>query len=172
MRTRIGFAVVLLWATPAAAAPRLDSVAIQVLAGKGNDVVISASIERPTLLDLACDAVIETGDGGRIAVSWSIGDSRTKTARYEYKGPGTYRVKVAGSGKDACVGVKETTVRIGTPVKAEAKSRAPRCPSGWALVEESVQGARYTCRPRAPAQALRCPEGTGYFAERGEIGCR
>ena len=172
MKRRIGFAALSFWAAGAAAAPRLDSVAVQVLAGKGGDVVITTSIERPTLLDLACDAAIETGDGGRIAVSWSIGDSRTKTARYEYKRPGTYRVKVAGSGKDACVGVKEITVSVGTAVKAEAKGRAPRCPNGWVLVEESVQGARYTCRARAPAQALRCPEGTGYFAERGEIGCR
>lgn len=171
MKKRIGAGAILVWAGSALAAPRLDSVAIQVLAGKGSDVVISASIERPTLLDLTCDALIETGDGGRIAVSWSIGDSRTKTARYEYKRAGTYRVKVAGSGKDACVGVKEATVTVGTVARAGAKGR-PRCPGGWLLVEESVQGQGYTCRARAPAQPLRCPEGTAYFSERGEIGCR
>jgi hypothetical protein len=169
---RIVFSMALLWAGGALATPRLDSVAIQVLSGKGNDVVISASIERPTLLDLTCDAVIETGDGGQIALSWSIGDSRTKTARYEYKRAGTYRVKVAGSGKDACVGVKEATVTLGTVARADAKGRPPRCPGGWLLVEESVQGLRYTCRARAPAQPLRCPESTAYFSERGEIGCR
>lgn len=172
MNQRIGAGAVLVWAGSALAAPRLDAVAIQVLAGTGNDVVISASIERPTLLDLTCDAVIETGDGGRIAVSWSIGDSRTKTARYEYKRPGTYRVKVAGSGKAACVGVKDVTVSVGTMAKVDAKGRSPRCPGGWLLVDESVQGPSYTCRARAPAQPLRCPEGTTYFTERGEIGCR
>ena len=165
-------AVLLAYAAGAAAAPRLDSVTVQVLAGKGSDVVISASIERPTLLDLTCDALVDTGDGGNVPVSWSIGDSRTKTVRYEYKRPGTYRVKVAGSGKDACVGLKETTVTVGGAARPEARARAPRCPSGWTLVEESVQGSRYTCRARAPAQPLRCADGTTYFFERGEIGCK
>jgi hypothetical protein len=152
----------------AGAAPRLDSVSVQVLSAK--DVVISVSIERPTLLDLNCDAVIEPGDGGRIPVSWGLGDGRTKSARYEFKQPGSYRVRVAGTGKDACVGLKEATVTVGAA--RPQKAAAPRCPGGWVLVDESVKGARYTCRPRAPAQALRCAEGTSYFFEGGEIGCR
>jgi hypothetical protein len=156
----------------AVAAPRIDSVSVKVLAGKGNDVVISVSIERPTLLDLECDAMIEAGDGARIPVSWNIGDSRTKTARYDYKRPGTYRIKVAGTGKEACVGVKEATVTVGTPAAGLTSTGTPRCPSGWTLVEESVHGGRFTCRPRAPVQPLRCAEGTTYFSERGEIGCR
>ena len=82
-----------------------------------------------------------------------------------------YRVRVAGSGKDACVGLKETTLGLGAS-KAEAKSSTPRCPAGWILAEESVQGGRFTCRARPPLQPLRCPGGTTYFAEGGEIGCR
>jgi hypothetical protein len=171
VRKRIVAATLLSWGETIMAAPRLDSVSVQVLAGTGNDVVISVSIERPTLLDLNCDAMIDAGDGARIPLSWSIGDSRTKTARYEYKRAGSYRVKVAGAGKDACVGVKEATINVGTP-RAEGRAGTPRCPVGWTLVEESVQGARYTCRARPPSQALRCAEGTSYFAERGEIGCR
>jgi hypothetical protein len=170
MNRAIAVAVFFLWAPAALTAPRIDSVSVQVLAGKANDVVISVSIERPTLLDLNCDAVIDPGDGSRIPISWNIGDSRTKTARYEYKRPGHYRVKVAGAGKEACVGAKEASVNVGT--KVQAQSSPPRCPSGWTLVEESVQGASYTCRPRAPLQPFRCAEGTTYFAERGEIGCR
>jgi hypothetical protein len=172
VKAAIAAALLFLGVETAVAAPRIDSVSIKVLAGKGNDVVIAVSIERPTLLDLNCDATIDAGDGGRIPISWNIGDSRTKTARYEYQRPGSYRVKVSGSGKDACVGLKEATVHVGTPTKSEAKAATPRCPIGWALVDESVDGPRYTCRPRAPAQALRCTEGTSYFAERGEIGCR
>lgn len=160
----------LAWAEAIVAAPRLDSVSVQVLPGKGNDVVISVSIERPTLLDLSCSAVIEAGDGGRIPISWNIGDSRTKTSRYEYKRPGSYRVRVAGAGKEACVGQKELSLTVGAP--GATTGGAPRCPPGWALVDDSVKGARYTCRARPPAQALRCAEGTSYFAEGGEIGCR
>ena len=49
---------------------------------------------------------------------------------------------------------------------------ALRNPAGWYLVPESVKGARYSCRPHLPAQALRCEGGTSYFAEGGVIGCR
>jgi hypothetical protein len=168
MERRAVAAVLLLASTGAAAAPRLDTVSVQVVGG--NDVVISVSIERPTLLDLNCDAVIDPGDGGRIPVSWGMGDGRTKSARYEFKQAGSYRVRVTGTGKDACVGLKEASVTVGAA--RVQKSAAPRCPGGWVLLDESVKGARYTCRPRPPAQALRCPEGTSYFFERGEIGCR
>ena len=58
MKKRLLAAVLLPWVETIMAAPRLDSVAVQVLAGKGNDVVISVSIERPTLLDLSCSALI------------------------------------------------------------------------------------------------------------------
>ena len=94
MRRRVVGLALLAWAGAGAAAPRLDSVSVQVLSGKGSDVVISVSIERPTLLDLTCSATIDTGDGGRIPIAWNLGDSRTKTARYEYKRPGAYRVRV------------------------------------------------------------------------------
>ena len=158
-RPAVGLAL-LAWAAAGAAAPHLDSVSVQVLSGKGSDVVISVSIERPTLLDLTCGATNSTGDGGRIP---------TKTARYEYKRPGSYRVRISGTGKEACVGRKEASLTVGTPGPASA---TPRCPAGWTLVEDSAKGPRYTCRARPPAQPLRCAEGTTYFAEGGEIGCR
>jgi len=161
--------VLLAWAGAGAAAPRLDSVSVQMLSSKVGDVVVSVSIERPTLLDLTCSATIDTGDGGQIPIAWNLGDSRTKTARYEYKRPGTYRLRVSGTGKEACVGLKEASLTVGTPGRSGA---TPRCPAGWTLVEDSVKDARYTCRARPPAQPLRCPEGTAYFAEGGEIGCR
>jgi PKD domain-containing protein len=168
-RSAVGLAL-LAWAGAGAAAPRLDSVSVQVLSGKGgSDVVISVSIERASLMDLSCSATIDTGDGGQISIAWNLGDSRTKTARHEYKRPGTYRVRVAGTGNDACVGAKETTLSVGAPGHAAG---TPRCPTGWTLVEDSVKGPRYSCRARPPAQPLRCAEGTSYFAEGGEIGCR
>jgi hypothetical protein len=168
VKPRIAAAALVLVPAAALAAPRLDSVAVKVLAG--NDVVISMSIERPSLLELNCDAVIEPGDGAQIALSWGFGHGRTKNVRHEFKRPGSYRVRVAGSGSAACTGVKEATVTVGIP-KAQRTS-APRCPSGWTLVDDSVKGGRYTCRAQPPAQALRCAAGTRYFSERGEIGCR
>lgn len=172
MIRRIAAAVALLVSASVAAAPRIDSIAVQAAAGKGKaSVVISVSIERPSLREMRCDAVLETGDGGRIPLSWSMGDSRRKTARYDYKRPGSYRIRVAGTGAQACTGLKEATVTVGAAARARAAA-GPRCPSGWRLVDESVEGARYTCRAQPPARGLRCGEGTSYFSERGEIGCR
>lgn len=181
----------------ALAAPRIESVAVEpnpapVRAGKPTEVVISVTIERPTPFDVSCTAIVDPGDGGRKAeMSWEFGERRTKTTRYEYKKPGTYRVRATGAGKTPCTGTGATTVIIGsrtaaaTPEKPAAKAEKakpkadkaakvaqPSCPSGWTLVGESVKGARYTCRAKPPAQALKCPEGTKYFVDKGELGCR
>jgi hypothetical protein len=177
------FIAAALAAATAAAAPRIESVSVTpnpapFEAGRSIEVVISVTIERPTPLDLTCDALIDPGDGGRtLSMSWALGDRRTKTTRHEYKKAGQYRLKVAGTGKDACTGARDLVVRVGAPAapavaKAAKGAGDPSCPSGWTLVEGSVKGARYTCRARPPAQTLRCAEGTRYFAERGEIGCR
>jgi hypothetical protein len=171
----------------ALAAPRIESVAVEpnpapVRAGKPTEVAISVTIDRPSPFDVSCTAIVDPGDGSRKSeMSWEFGERRTKTTRYEYKKPGTYRVRVAGAGKTPCIGTAGTTVIVGsrtaavTPEKPAAKADGatqPGCPGGWTLVKESVKGARYTCRPKPPAQALKCPEGTKYFADKGEIGCR
>lgn len=164
--------------TGSMAAPRIERVEVKpnpapLEAGKRTEVLITVTIERPTPMDLNCDAVVDAGDGSRFVMTWGIGERRTKTARYEYSKAGTYRLSVSGTGKDACVGLKELTVTVGAPGSARQEIKAaPRCPSGWALVEHSVRGARYTCRVRPPAQTLPCAAGTTYFAERDEIGCR
>ena len=180
MRTRAAIALaVLSAATPSFATPRIESVSVRpnpvpFTTGKVGDVVIAVSIERPSPLDLRCEAVVYPGDGGReLHLAWNLGDSRTKTARYEYRKAGTYKLKVTGSGANACSGERELTVKVGgLGTRAQPFSKAPICPGGWALVEGSVDGARYTCRPRQPTRALRCAEGSSYFSERGEIGCR
>ncbi|TAK83419.1 MAG: hypothetical protein EPO20_17360 [Betaproteobacteria bacterium] len=176
------FIAAALAAAPAVAAPRIESVSVKpnpapIEAGKTADVVISVTIERPTPLDISCEATIDPGDGGRtLTLSWDLGDRRTKTTRHEYAKPGTYRLKVSGTGKGACVGAREVTVTVGTHAAAAAKpaksAAGPSCPPGWALAEGSVRGARFTCRPQPPAQPLQCAQGTKYFSTHGEIGCR
>lgn len=163
----------------ASATPRIESVSVRpnpvpFTTGKVGDVVIAVSIERPTPLDLRCDAAVYPGDGGApLYISWDFGDSRTRSTRYEYKKPGTYTLVVKGSGSNGCSGERELTVKVGgAGAQTRATGKLPICPVGWALVEDSVDGPRYTCRPRQPVRPLRCPEGTAYFSERGEIGCR
>jgi hypothetical protein len=179
MRTAAIALVAFTAASAAFATPRIESVSVRpnpvpFTTGKVGDVVIAVSIERPTPIDLRCEAVVHPGDGGHeLHLAWNLGDSRTKTARYEYKKAGTYTLKVVGAGENACSGERELTVKVGgAAVRAQGFSRAPGCPGGWALVEGSVDGPRYTCRPRQPTRPLRCGEGTSYFSERGEIGCR
>jgi hypothetical protein len=171
--------LLLLAAGKVAATPRIESVSVRpnpvpFTTGKVGDVVIAVSIERPTPLDLRCEATVDPGDGSpAIELAWNIGDSRTKTTRYEYRKPGTYRIKVTGSGEHGCIGERELTVHVGgAAARLRPSGKPPACPLGWMLVEESVDGPRYTCRPRPPTRPLRCPESTAYFSERGEIGCR
>jgi hypothetical protein len=175
--------VLALLALPTAAVePRIEVLAVKpnpaVFSGATPpQVEIAITIERPTPLDLTCDALLDPGDGsGKYHVSFGIGDRRTKTVRHVYRMTGSFKVTVAGTGKNACDGAHELvlTVRSAGTAAGAAGTRVadPKCPSGWLLVPESVKGSRYTCRPKPPAHALKCEGGTQYFAEEGFIGCR
>jgi hypothetical protein len=156
-------------ALPAFAAPRIANVSVKPM-DKGNEVLISVTIERPTPLDLTCGLSIDPGDGNRgPTLAWDVAERRTKTTRYEYKKPGTYKMKVTGSGNDPCSGSRDIQVTVGgvKPAAAAPASKA-QCPDGWELA--SSKGAKYTCRVKTPA--LSCAEGTKYFAGKGEIGCK
>jgi hypothetical protein len=152
-------------AFPAWGAPRIANVAVKPM-DKGNEVLITVTIERPTPLDLTCVASIDPGDGNRgPTLAWDVAERRTKTTRYEYKKPGTYKMKVTGGGNDPCSGSRDIQVTVGGVKPAAAKAQ---CPDGWELA--SSKGAAYTCRVKAPA--LSCAEGTKYFSGKGEIGCK
>lgn len=63
--------------------------------------------------DFSCDAAVDPGDGRPgPQVSWTFGDSLSKSTRYEYRKPGKYRLAVTGSGNDACQGRRETFVIV------------------------------------------------------------
>lgn len=130
----------------------------------------------------ACHVLIEPGDGSApIRLSFLRGDER-RSVRYAYATPGSYTLRaVAAYG---CTGTRIVNVAVygpshPTPAVAQVPSAAspesaPQggCPAGWWVVPESVQGARYTCRPNLPSAALKCGAGTSYFSENGVIGCR
>ena len=160
-----------LLALPASAAPRLAGVSVKPM-DKGNEVLISVTIERPTPLDMVCTVSIDPGDGNRgPTVSWDVGERRTKTTRYEYKKPGTYKMKVAGAGNDPCAGnARDVLVTVGgaKPAAAAVSKAAPKCPDGWELA--ASKGNAFTCRVKNPS--LACADGTKYFSGKGEIGCK
>jgi hypothetical protein len=155
-----------LMALPAWAAPRIANVSVKPVE-KGNEVIISVTIERPTPLDLTCAVSIDPGDGGRgPTFSWDLAERRTKTSRYEYKKAGTYKMKVTGSGNDPCSGARDVLVTVGGVKPAAAPASKAACPEGWELA--ASKGPAYTCRVKTPS--LSCAEGTKYFAGKGEIG--
>ncbi|MGQ0651373.1 MAG: hypothetical protein ACT4P4_03745 [Betaproteobacteria bacterium] len=141
--------------TAAIAAPRIESVSVKPnpVPFKGEqtpEVVISVTIERPTPLDLTCEALVDPGDGSKAKhMNWEIGDRRTRTTRHEYKKPGTYKLVVTGAGKDACGGKREVSVTVGGSAgAAKAEAAAPaQCPRGWTMAK-GASADRFTCERR------------------------
>ena len=136
------------------AAPRLESVSVKpnpvpLRGDKPSEVVISVTIERPTPLDITCEATVDPGDGGRAKVmNWELGDRRTKTTRHDYAKAGTYKLVVTGTGKDACTGKREVMVTVGGSAAAKAKATAgaapAACPKGWTMAK-GASAERFTC---------------------------
>src|SRR5712691_3843299 len=84
-------------ALPAHAVPNVEHLSVKPSGGAPGEVEISVSINRPTPLDLSCDAILQTGDGSKPQrLEYGLGDRRTKIIKYTYKTAGTYRVKVSG----------------------------------------------------------------------------
>ncbi len=180
---------ILISAAPALfAATRVEDVVVRpnpaAFAGSTPpQVEIAVTIGRGQFDRQSCDVIIETGDGGSASrLSFGPADERTKSVPHTYQKPGSYQLKaVAGSG---CTGNRSVNVTIlAKPEAAPPPSSAnaapepaaqtgPGCPAGWWLVPESVQGARYSCRPNLPSRPLICAGGTSYFSENGAIGCR
>ena len=107
----------LLFSGAALATPQLEAVSVSpnplVLRSAARpEVIVSVTVHRRPF-DFSCDAAVDPGDGRRGPdISWSFGDSVTKSTRYEYRKPGKYRLRVTGSGNGACHGGAETLVIV------------------------------------------------------------
>src|SRR5438552_16815889 len=83
-------------ALPAHAVPNIEHLAVKPSGGAPAAVEIAASINRPTPLDLSCDAILQTGDGSQPQrLEYGLGDRRTKLIQYTHNPAGAYRVKVS-----------------------------------------------------------------------------
>ena len=113
----LGLAAAFAFSASAFAAPQLQSVSatpnpLVLDAAARPEVIITVKVQRRPF-DFTCNASIDPGDGRRGPdVTWSFGDSVAKSTRYEYRRPGKYRLRVAGSGSDACRGGAETLVIV------------------------------------------------------------
>jgi hypothetical protein len=191
MRTTCIAAGLALASTAALAAPQIERVDVrpnpaQFDGATPPQIEIAVTIKRGPLDVQRCEIDIDPGNPGGDLVprmTFNMGGERTQRVRYIYRKPGSYRLTVRG--RDGCSGANRTVtvnVRAASAVDsarppssapaAAAKDAKPRCPSGWQLVEQSVQGPRYSCSARPPARPIKCEGGTSYFAENGLIGCR
>jgi hypothetical protein len=182
----------LLASSAALGATRLENLVVRPEPAE-RQVQIEVTIDRGRFDKQACEIMVTPGDDSPpTRLSISIGEAVTRTVRHTYKKDGSYTVRVAAA--SGCTGTRSASVIVGaSPAPAAAAAAAASgsaaasaaasastagtlpqagCPAGWYLVPESVQGARYSCRPHLPPQALKCESGTSYFAEGGVIGCR
>src|SRR5437899_9273859 len=106
-------------ALPAHAVPNIEHLTVKPSGSAPAEVEISVSINRPTPLDLSCDAILQTGDGSKPQrLEYGLGDRRTKIIKYTYKQAGTYRVKVSGTGEHACAGTRAASISVATAAKS------------------------------------------------------
>ena len=105
--------LLLLLASPAFATPKLDLLAARPDPAKP-EVAFTITV---TKTGGNCDVRIEFGDGkGRFL---DFGLATTRSLRYAYAKPGTYKVIVKGTGKNPCEGAQETAVKVVSTVPAK-----------------------------------------------------
>jgi hypothetical protein len=182
---------------PALAEVRIERVEVrpnpaQFAGSTPPQVEIAVTVKRSGPLETGrCEVIIDPGNpGGRQVprLTFNAGGESTQRTRYIYDRPGTYRL--IASSFSGCVGSRTVTVNVrdasgstgakGGGAKSggaagtttTAKATKPKCPGGWEVVPQSVQGARYSCSPKPPARPIACEGGTSYFAENNLVGCR
>ena len=116
--------LLLLFASPALAAPKIDLLAAKPDPAKP-EVVLTVTVTKG---GGNCDVRLDFGDGkGR---TLDFGLATTRTLRYTYAKGGTYKVSVKGIGKTPCEGAKEIAVALQGPAaekkKAEPKKKAEK----------------------------------------------
>jgi hypothetical protein len=121
-----------------------------------------------------CEVIVDPGDGTAATtprLDFGVA-TRTRTMQHTYRTPGTYRLQVKGSG--GCGGSRETTVTVqpAPVIAAQMMNVKLKCPNGWSVVPNSINGPNFTCRPNPPLTPIACEGGSTYFTENGVIGCR
>ena len=107
----------LLVASPALAAPKIDSLTAKP-SGKANEIDIAVAVSRG---GGNCDVRVDFGDGkGR---NLDFGLATTRTLKYTYKGGGNYKVTAKGTGKTPCQGAKEVALSMKAPAQKKAEKK-------------------------------------------------
>jgi len=111
--------LVLLFASPVIAAPRIDNLSVKA-DSKKPEVEIVVSVAKGGVGN--CDARVEFGDGKGRTIDFGLATSRT--LKYTYPKGGDYKVAVKGTGKQPCEGAKESPVKVaGAPAQKKAAEK-------------------------------------------------
>jgi hypothetical protein len=113
--------VLLLLASPAFAAPKIDSVSVKPNS-KSPEVEIAIAV---TKSGGSCDVRVDFGDGRGRTVDFGL--ATTRTLKYTYAKGGSYKVAVKGAGKSPCEGAREVAVNVtGAPAAKKAEKKAEK----------------------------------------------
>jgi hypothetical protein len=115
--------LLLLLASPALAAPRIENLSVKP-DSKTSEVEVALSVSKS---GGNCDVRLDFGDGRGRTVDFGL--ATTRTLKYTYKAGGSYKVTAKGTGKAPCEGAKEAAIRVaGAPEKkaAEKKKAEPK----------------------------------------------
>ena len=116
-------ALLLLFAAPALAAPKIDMLDVKPDSGKpGVEITVAVSKSGGN-----CDVRLEFGDGKGRTIDFGL--ATTRTLHYAYAKGGSYKVSAKGTGKTPCGGAKEAQVKLAgapAPKKAAEKKKAEK----------------------------------------------
>lgn len=111
----------LLFASPALAAPKIDNLSVKANS-KSPEVEITIAVTKGGSGN--CDVRVDFGDGkGR---TLDFGLATTRTLKYSYPKGGNYKISAKGTGKTPCEGAKEVGLNVTGPVEKKApEKKAP-----------------------------------------------
>jgi hypothetical protein len=105
-------------ATPALAAPKIESVSVSPSSakfdgGKAPEVEVSVSVNRSRFDKAGCDVRVEFGDGEGRTLDFGVATKRS--VHHVYKKGGSYSVVARGSGATPCEGTQQAALTVAAP---------------------------------------------------------
>ena len=123
-------------ATPALAAPKIESVTVSPSSakfegGKAPEVEVSVSVNRSRFDKAGCDVRLDFGDGEGRTLDFGVATKRS--VRHVYKKGGSYTVAARGAGATPCEGAQQAALTVAAapqakpePKKAEKKAETKK----------------------------------------------
>ena len=111
----------LLFASPALAAPKLDNLSVKANS-KSPEVEIAITVIKSGVG--TCDARVDFGDGRGRSVDFGVATIRSR--KYTYAKGGNYKVSVKGTGKTPCEGAREVAVNVTGPAAKKEEQKAEK----------------------------------------------